>query len=225
VELLARGRAADIFVLDDTRILKRDREGRDAEREARAMRYATEHGIPVPKVLDASGTDLVMERVQGGTMTADLARRPWRVAANARLLASLHERLHRVPPPPDLPSHLGGDEAMVHGDLHPDNVLLGPDGPLVIDWASAGRGRAADDVAMAWLIIATSDMPGGRAARLAARVGRNYFLGRFLDGVDRDAAAARIGEVGELRLTDPHVMPHEAEAVRRVVADAQQAAD
>ena len=217
--LLARGRAADIYLLDDTRVLKRDREGRDAQHEAAAMRHARAHGVPVPEVFDASGTDLVMQRVAGRTMTEDLARRPWRVARHARVLADLHEGVHRVPPPRGLPSRLDGDIAMVHGDLHPDNVLLGPGGPVVIDWANAGRGRPEDDVAMAWLIIAASDMPGGTAAQLVARVGRQYFLDRFLAGVDRDAAAARLPMVGELRLRDPHVLPHEAEAVRRVISD------
>jgi hypothetical protein len=98
-------------------------------------------------------------------MTADLARRPWRVLSHARLLADLHARLHRVPPPEQLSPRLEGDQAMVHGDLHLDTVILAPRGPVVIDWANAGRGRPEDDVAMAWLIIAASEMPGGAAAR------------------------------------------------------------
>jgi aminoglycoside phosphotransferase (APT) family kinase protein len=109
---------------------------------------------------------------------------------------------------------------MVHGDLHPDNVLLAPRGPVVIDWANAGRGRPEDDVAMAWLIIAASDMPGGTAARVLARLGRQLFLDTFLDAAGRDAAAQRIADIGALRLADPHVLPHEADAVRRVIESA-----
>ena len=113
---------------------------------------------------------------------------------------------------------------MVHGDLHPDNVLLSSEGPVVIDWASAGRGRGEDDVAMAWLIIASSEMPGGTLARVVARLGRHYFLDTFLDAAGREAAAARLAIVGELRLADPHVLPHEAREVRRVVRETHQAA-
>jgi aminoglycoside phosphotransferase (APT) family kinase protein len=220
VKVLTGGRAADVFLLDDGRVLKRDREGRDAKHEAVAMRHAAAHGFPVPQVFSAEGTDLVMERIQGPTMTADLARRPWRVVSHARLLASLHTQLHEVPPPSQLSPRLGGAQAMVHGDLHPDNVLLSPRGPIVIDWANAGRGRPEDDVAMAWLIIAASDMPGGAAARLFARVGRQLFLDKFLDAAGREPAAKRIAAIAELRLTDAHVLPHEADAVRRLVESA-----
>jgi aminoglycoside phosphotransferase (APT) family kinase protein len=207
VRLIASGRAGDVFLQDDGRVLKRDREGRSAEHEAVAMRHAAAHGFPVPAVFSADGTELVMERIAGPTMTADLARRPWRVRSHARLLAELHDRLHRVPPPHQLASRLGGEGAMVHGDLHPDNVLLSPRGPVVIDWANAGRGRPEDDVAMAWLIIAASDMPGGAAARLLARAGRQLFLDTFLDEAGRPTAALRLPVVAELRLSDPHVRP------------------
>jgi streptomycin 6-kinase len=218
MELLASGRAADVFALDGRRVLKRDREGRSAEHEAIAMRYAAAHGYPVPEVLGASGTELEMEHIQGPTMTADLVRRPWRVVAHARLLADLHNRLHRLPPPDQLSPRLEGQDTMVHGDLHPDNVLLSPRGPVVIDWANAGRGRAEDDVAMAWLIVAASDMPGGFAARVLARAGRKLFLDAFLNAAGRAGAAGRLGALGELRLQDPHVRPNEAAAIRQVVA-------
>jgi aminoglycoside phosphotransferase (APT) family kinase protein len=219
MHLIASGRAADVFALRDGRVLKRDREGRSAEHEATAMRYAAAHGFPVPEVFDASGTELVMEHVDGPTMTADLVRRPWRVRSHARLLAELHNRLHGIPPPPELSPRLDGDETMVHGDLHPDNVLLSPRGPVVIDWANAGRGRAADDVAMAWLIIAASDMPGGRAGRLLARAGRGYFLDVFLRAAGREAASARVSVLGELRLSDPHVRSHEAAVIRKLIEE------
>jgi aminoglycoside phosphotransferase (APT) family kinase protein len=216
--LIASGRAADVFALGDGRVMKRDREGRSAEHEATAMRYAAAHGFPVPAVFGASGTELVMEHVEGPTMTADLVRRPWRVRSHALLLADLHNRLHGIPPPPDLSPRLDGNETMVHGDLHPDNVLLSPRGPVVIDWANAGCGRGADDVAMAWLIVAASDMPGGHAARLLARAGRSYFLGVFVDAAGRDAARERLSVLGQLRLADPHVRPHEADVIRKLMA-------
>lgn len=43
---------------------------------------------------------------------------------------------------------------MLHLDLHPASVLLGENGPIVIDWCNARRGPAAFDLAMTALILA-----------------------------------------------------------------------
>jgi Ser/Thr protein kinase RdoA (MazF antagonist) len=40
-----------------------------------------------------------------------------------------------------------------HSDLHPENVLLTPHGPLAIDWMDAVRGNPAADVARTLLIL------------------------------------------------------------------------
>jgi aminoglycoside phosphotransferase (APT) family kinase protein len=50
---------------------------------------------------------------------------------------------------------LGGEgPAILHLDLHPANVMLGPHGPVVIDWANAARGDAALDVALTAVVLA-----------------------------------------------------------------------
>src|SRR5580692_6881183 len=78
--LLGAGRSANAYDLGGGRILRRyhDR-SRSAEREAKIISWAGEHGVPVPEVFDADGPDIVMERVDGPTMLADLARCPWRL--------------------------------------------------------------------------------------------------------------------------------------------------
>jgi tRNA A-37 threonylcarbamoyl transferase component Bud32 len=48
------------------------------EREVAIMRYVRDRGYPAPQVVDVSGRDLTLERVDGPTMLADLRRRPWR---------------------------------------------------------------------------------------------------------------------------------------------------
>src|SRR5947209_9924445 len=138
--LLASGRAADVFADAPGRVLRRYRDGTDSEREARVMEHARAHGFPVPAVYDARGPELVLARIDGATMLADLAARPWRVRAHARTLADLHRRLHAIPSPDGLPSRAGDGPDLVHLDLHPDNVLLSPRGPVVIDWVAAGGG-------------------------------------------------------------------------------------
>jgi hypothetical protein len=44
--------------------------------------------------------------------------------------------------------------------LHPGNVMLTDDGPFVIDWSNGCAGEAGADVAMAYLIMASSDVDG-----------------------------------------------------------------
>ena len=122
MRLIASGRASEIFDLGDGRILRRFRAGGDPEREALVMRHAARHGDPVPRVLQVLGDALVLERIDGPTMAADLRRRPWALRAHAALLAQLHQQLHAIAAPP-IPHarHAGG--RLLHLDLHPANVI------------------------------------------------------------------------------------------------------
>ena len=222
-ELLARGRAADVFAAGPGRVLRRYREGEggDTEPEAAAMELARRHGFPVPAVHEAGGRDLVLERVEGPTMLADLARRPWRVGRHGRTLAELHNKLHAIPAPPDLRTSFGRGDRLVHFDLHPDNVLLSQRGPMVIDWSNASRGDGADDVALTWVILTTSVVPGPLPFRALAGAGRDLLVNAFLGGVDAEAARRRLATVADRRLsTDPHLLERERDALRAIIADA-----
>ena len=220
-ELIASGRAADVFAAGPGRVLRRYREGEggDTAPEAAAMEHARRHGFPVPAVHDAGGRDLVMERIDGSTMLADLARRPWRVGHHGRTLADLHQRLHGIPAPEGLRSPLGRGEQLVHFDLHPDNVLLSPRGPVVIDWSNASRGEGVDDVALTWAIMSTSVIPGPLPFRVLARAGRDLLVNAFLGGVDAEAARERLPSVAERRLSlDPHLLAPERRALEAIIA-------
>jgi aminoglycoside phosphotransferase (APT) family kinase protein len=46
--------------------------------------------------------------------------------------------------------------SLCHGDFHPGNVLLGPAGPVIIDWADAGVGHPGADVARTAVIMAAA---------------------------------------------------------------------
>jgi tRNA A-37 threonylcarbamoyl transferase component Bud32 len=211
-ELLAQGRAADVFDAGPGRVLRRYREGErdDAVPEAEAMEHARRHGYPVPEVYEANGRDLVMERIDGRTMMADIASAPWRVWRHGRTLADLHNRLHEIPAPPGAEAPLGRGERLCHFDLHPDNVLMSPGGPLVIDWSNAARGDGADDDALTWAIMATSVVPGSRVFSAIAGAGRDLLVKAFLKGVDSDAARERLPEMAERRLAlDPHLLEPE----------------
>ncbi|MDP9320729.1 MAG: phosphotransferase [Chloroflexota bacterium] len=149
--LLARGEDADVFAIDEARVLRRYRRRAVPEREVAIMRYVRDRGFPAPRVIDVSGPDLTLERIDGPTMLTDLRRRPWRFRSHALTLARLHRDLHALPPP----DFLGGDGAAVlHLDLHPANVMLARRGAVVIDWANAVRGDAPLDVALTAVVLA-----------------------------------------------------------------------
>lgn len=190
---IKQGRASAVTDLGDGTIL---RTGGRPEAEARMMELARSHGFLVPRVREVRPDGLVLERVDGPTMGDALRRRPWLGGRHVRALAELHERLHRIP---------FDGAALVHFDLHPDNVLMSASGPVVIDWTNAHGADPASDVAMTWLILATSaGLPGRMLAHLFRRdVGREV-LARGLDG-------ARA-----FRLHDPHVSGAERHRVRRL---------
>ncbi len=180
------------------------------------MRYVLDAGYPVPRVHDAGEGWLVMDRVEGSTMLDAAVRRPHRIGAYARLLADLHHRLHAIPAPPGLPAAgLPGDR-LLHRDLHPLNVLLPDDGPVVIDWTNAAAGDPAYDVADTWVVFATAEVPGGRAERAVAAVGRRLFLRSFLSAVDREAARAAIPAVVDHRVADRNMTERERSRMRRM---------
>ena len=139
---------------------------------------------------------IVYERVSHPSLLAVSLRRPWRLPWAARQLAELHVRLHahRVPGLPRLHERLAdriqsvdahrvpaevcravlealeklpSDDRLCHGDLHPENVVLGPNGPIILDWLDASSGPPLADVARTSLLLA-------HAALLKAMPGRRF---------------------------------------------------
>jgi aminoglycoside phosphotransferase (APT) family kinase protein len=197
VRVIAAGRASEIVDLGDGRVLRRFKgRGRPA-REAAIMRHAHAHGFPVPQLLEVLDDALVLEHVDGPTMLSALRRRPWQAARSARMLAQLHARLHEIP---------FEGQRLLHLDLHPDNVLLSSRGPVVIDWTNARAGEPALDVALTWVIGATSGGLAGRA-----------FTQLFLRHVDRDAARRALPDAAAFRLADPNVTDAERTRARRLL--------
>jgi aminoglycoside phosphotransferase (APT) family kinase protein len=149
-ELLASGRTADVFALGPDRVLRRYRNGQAAEGEAEIMRYVGNLGYPVPAVYHVAGSDLVLARIEGGTLVEAMVRGAITLDDGARMLADLHETLHALPPRVSAEP----EDRIIHLDLHPENILLGPAGPVVIDWSNAGDGPPDLDVAVSAMIMA-----------------------------------------------------------------------
>jgi aminoglycoside phosphotransferase (APT) family kinase protein len=214
--LIGRGRHADVFDIGDGLVLRRYRYDRDTSTQARAMAAAGEAGFPVPAVVQSGGREIVMARVKGPTMLADLAHRPWLLRPYAALLAGLHRQLHAIEAPPGLEQPVGPGSRLLHLDLQPENVLLTAErGPVVIDWEWAAAGPPAADVAHTWLQLATSEVPGSRWRRLVGSAGGRAFLGAFLARLDRAEVAACMPAVREYRLARRELTPGERQAVAR----------
>lgn len=147
-------------------------------------------------------------------MLQAMQAKPWRLIALARQLGELHAQIHSSALPPDLPSQrqqiengieatqdlseasrqavrrylarLPDGEAVCHGDFHPNNILLTPRGPVIIDWMTATRGDPLADVARSSLILETSGLPPEMPllARLVLNVSRTLlhaiYLQRYL---------------------------------------------
>ncbi len=109
-ELLAEGRAAEVYAWGADRVLKLYRTGwtyEVAEREARRTKIAHDSGAPAPNVHgvleDRGRPGILMDRIDGHPMSAaiDLAR----PEPAARALAELHARLHTRRAPLLRPQH------------------------------------------------------------------------------------------------------------------------
>jgi aminoglycoside phosphotransferase (APT) family kinase protein len=150
-------------------------------------------------------------------MLDDLARRPWLIGRHARTLASLHKRLSAIRAPAWLGAPLGEGEALLHLDLHPDNVIISVAGPVVIDWPNAARGPALSDAAHTWIVVACSLPTAGRYRQLVSRAGRALFLELFLRHFDRDGVSAFLGPAGAYRLANRTLPEEELAAIVRLL--------
>jgi aminoglycoside phosphotransferase (APT) family kinase protein len=216
--LIARGRAADVFEYGDGLVLRRYRTDFDTAHEADIMRHVAAHGLPVPRVVESNGRDLVMERLDGHTMLADFSKHPWLVFKHARTIAGLFETLHAIPTEPWMQRKHPSGDVLVHLDLHPDNVMLTSRGPVVIDWSNAGIGNGDAEVADLWLILTSAKVPGSVVDRALAGAFRSLFVKRFLAAFDKPAVAKALPLALENRSRDPNMGADELEKMRVLVA-------
>ncbi|WP_426507675.1 phosphotransferase [Dactylosporangium sp. McL0621] len=198
--LLASGRDADVYALDERRVLRRYRRGGDVTAEAVIMRYVSDHGYPVPRVYEAEGADLVMERLEGPTMLQALDEGTLDLHSGATVLADLLERLHKV----RVRSATDPGTRILHLDLHPENVVMTEGGPVVIDWRNSCEGPPELDVAATALLIATvAVVPGHEFAERA-----EDFLDTFLS-CTRDNPLSQLEAAVHRRHADPNVTAEE----------------
>lgn len=167
------------------------------------------------------------ERIEGPSLLEMLRSEPERIALHAGVLADLQRRVHEVGAIPGIPSQrdrleqrihqaTGIDAAgkdrlltrmrgipqearLCHGDLHPGNVLLTEDGPILIDWLDAAIGNPACDVARTSLLMrgflaTTPDLDPAERSTLVAF--HDHYLDRY--GASMREVAEEVGLWREL---------------------------
>jgi aminoglycoside phosphotransferase (APT) family kinase protein len=210
--LVASGRAADVFDLGDGTVLRRYREAdHDVAVEVRIMGHVAARGYPVPAVHSAGGTDIVMDRIEGVTMLERLEASPWKVLRYARMLARLHARLADIEAPPWILADTADTsraQSVLHLDLHPMNVILSPDGPVVIDWTNAAGGPAGFDGALTYVEISTF-----ATETTVERFAQRAFARAFRRSYGRRSIDAYLAAACDHRLADRNLLPDERIAV------------
>ncbi|MFD4897021.1 phosphotransferase [Streptomyces sp. NPDC058411] len=205
--LMGSGRTADVYALDGPWVLRRYRDGIDATGELAVMSYLAASGFPVPRIgppaEDALPTDLVMQRLTGPTLAEALLAGTTTEAEGAELLARLLRELHAIPP------RLSQDpeDRILHLDLHPENVILAPEGAMVIDWLTAGEGPPSLDRAMSSLILAQVALDPSFPARARVRGLLAALLPAFAD--DGGVPAEALARATALRADDPQLTADE----------------
>jgi aminoglycoside phosphotransferase (APT) family kinase protein len=158
----------------------------------------------------------VWERVDGTSMWQHVVDRPDRSAEIGRMLADVQLALFEVVAPVtlprqrdrllskirwsaatvdpalamalDLPPAAAGAPRLCHGDLHPSNVILGRDGPVIVDWFDASRGDRIADVARSSLTLLSdgatgpSHLPGSDGGTLGVLT--EAYLARLREQLD-----------------------------------------
>lgn len=180
------------------------------EREAVASRLAQQSGLPTAGALGliryAGARGILFPRVAGVTMQAELRRRPLNAGALFSNWMQLCSDMHAVRstalrsfkdvcrtdlvfgPLPDETKRqaiayldaLPDGDRLLHGDLHVGNVILSPDGMVLIDWSKAAMGDPIADIARMDMLMRFGIGPRGLAMGLwrdwAARTSSANYL-------------------------------------------------
>ncbi|MGH2560618.1 MAG: phosphotransferase family protein [Thermomicrobiales bacterium] len=152
----------------------------------------------VDEVVEIEGRPgLILERIDGPDLLSRFKERPWTLWQAGQMTGRVHAELNRLPGPESLPDlkqqierklgrfpavpaaiaerarallqELPDGDRLLHGDMHPGNVILTDAGPIVIDWPNAARGDPTADLART-LAIGRADRPPEGTPRLRLAV-------------------------------------------------------
>lgn len=219
LQVMGRGRSSLVYDRRDGTVIRRHHSaGYDATAEAAAMGRAASAGVPVPLVHEVGGPDIRMDRVDGPTLMEQLITGMASAAEAGGILAGLHRALDATAAdgltrPP---------VALVHGDLHPGNVIITAGGPVLIDWTNQREDVRGLDVAISWIVLTCfepddSEVPV--AVRAALDDHRRPLVESMLAGLDRRAAIAALPAAVALRYDDRNTTDLERARMDQLLID------
>jgi len=185
MQKIAQGNTAEVYAYGEGRVLKLFNPQYPAEfvqHEVFNARLAEKLGIITPKVYGTAAAEgrlgIVYDCVEGTTLAQHAAgKNAEEFAGIMKRFAALHKQLlqHTAPEALDyrtfLKMHavdaeavaqieaLPGGSTFLHGDYHPENILVDRDGRFIcIDMMNVCKGPAAYDVARTWFLLRSSKL-------------------------------------------------------------------
>lgn len=152
-------------------------------REAEASAHAAACGVPTAAAIGQRMWDgrrgIVYPRLEGATLMDWIRRNPMRAGWALDRMGDIHAAMHRAgggalrslkqvlatdiaygPAPGALQraaiaylETLPDADALTHGDFHLGNVMMTPDGMMVIDWSKAAAGHPAADAVRSEMLM------------------------------------------------------------------------
>lgn len=196
LKLFAQGGQAEIYELDKDKVIRVLRNTEDEEFlkvEMSIMKSLKEKGKAVPKVYEylkiEGRPSLIMEKLNGDTMLAEMKKNPLHILNKSQKLAELHietadsaeglgmlsinDRAAYLIPKAEMLDHelkefvldilaeLPRGNDICHGDFHPGNIIIANGQYYVIDWSGATSGEKLSDIAHTYLLLRnTPKIPG-----------------------------------------------------------------
>ncbi|MDG2515785.1 phosphotransferase [Sphingobium yanoikuyae] len=152
-------------------------------REAEASAHAAACGVPTAAAIGRQTSDgrrgIVYPRLEGVTLMDWVRRNPMRAGWALNQMGEVHATMHRAKggtlrslkqvlatdiaygPAPDTLQRaaiayletLPNGDALTHGDFHLGNVMMTPQGMMVIDWSKAAAGHPAADAVRSEMLM------------------------------------------------------------------------
>ncbi len=148
---------------------------------------------------------MILERIDGDDLFDIAASKPWRILSLATLTGRLQANVNSQTAPTSLEpvreryrqavsnsgapqefidpalktlDRLPDGDRLLHFDFHPGNIMLGDQGPVIIDWTGAARGSPEADLARSMLILRIGEPPPNLSLliRFFALFARSLFI-------------------------------------------------